>query len=82
MGNFINSFMAMMKSEVTLYMYIAILLIGLVVTVVGFKNYRRKMKSGEVVVGKRYLILPGIGIFLIVSQIIQIGIYFMVVKIW
>ena len=82
MGNFINSFMAMMKSEVTLYMYIAILLIGLVVTVVGFKNYRTKIKSGEVVVGKRHLILLGIGIFLIVSQIIQIGIYFTVVKIW
>ena len=75
MKELFESFLELMKSEVTLYLYIGILAIGVVLTIVGIIIYRNHKKSNQGIMNKKYLVLPFVGVFICCAQAIQIGIY-------
>ena len=75
MKELFESFLELMKSEVTLYLYLGILVLGIMLTIVGLVFYRSHKKSNQGMVNKKYLILPFVGAFTCCAQVIQIGIY-------
>ncbi len=75
MKELFESFLNLMKSEITLYLYLGILVLGVVLTIVGLLMYRSHKKINQGMVNKKYLILSMVGVFICCAQVIQIGIY-------
>ncbi|NLY21654.1 MAG: hypothetical protein GXZ08_10310 [Tissierellia bacterium] len=81
MKDIINMLFEMMQSKVTLYINISLLILGLILLVSGSIMYIKKSKDVKGKTPKKYLALPIVGAILTVGELVQIGIYLMVVTI-
>ena len=81
MKDIVYMLFGMLQSKATLYINISLLILGLVFMVIGSIMYINKSKTVEGKTPKKYLALPIAGVVLIVGELVQIGIYLMVVGI-